>query len=363
MEPIEISPGIGGGSKPFVVDFLSSTSLNEALDTSIQGLQRYLFSQSYGLFIYSPLALLSIFGTKYIWNYNKFLSLSIIFTTFSFIFAHATLAPFVGGWTLPGRYIIPILPILLISLFPLFEKFKKNIIFHFVILGCSYVGVSLNIIFARTIYGHFRVEERIDILNPVYFGLVRWLPEATVVIDSKIKIGYRWVFMGIDPAFLIFIIILFSFFIFFTFSSIIKKTLQIKNRKILFFISVFIIYGSIFYFSYDIITKHYVESEISNIYDEILKRVPTNEEKIYWKNSFLNDKISPDEMRNSLINSEEGIVTNKISEIYQEVLGREPDISGMIHWKSRLLNSNITLTEIKSILTNSPEALKLNYAN
>ena len=360
MAPVEISPGIGGAYKKFLVDSLyTSSGLYDILDTSIQGLQRYLFGQSYGLFLYSPLVLLSIFGTKYIWNYNKFLSLSIIFTTFSFIFAHASLAPFGGGWTLPSRYIIPILPILLISLFPLFEKFKKNIILHFVILGCSYVGVSLNIIFARTIYGHFLTDQRIDILNPVYFGLVRGFPKVTVDLD----LPFPYQFMDIGPAFLIFIIILFSFFIFFTFSLNIRNTFQKKDRKILFFVLVFVIYGSIFYYSYDTISKYYTESEIFNIYDEILKRQPTNEEVIYWKNSFSNDKITSNEMRNLLANSEEGVVTSNISEIYKEILRREPDVSGMNHWKEKLLNKEITFAELKNIIKNSPEALKLNNAN
>jgi len=360
MAPVEISPGIGGGYKQFLTGSLSTSSgLYDILDTSIQGLQRYLFGQSYGLFLYSPLVLLSIFGTKYIWNYNKFLSLSIILTTFSFIFAHASLVPFAGGWTLPSRYIVITLPILLISLFPLFEKFKKNIILHFVILGCSYVGVSLNIIFARTIYGHFLTDQRIDILNPVYFGLVRGFPKATVDLD----LPYPYHFLDIGPAFLIFIIILFSFFAFFTFSSIIKKAFQIKNRKILFFVVLFVIYGSVFYYSYDTISKYYTESEIFNIYDEILKRQPTSEEIVYWENSFSNKKIIPDEIRNSLANSEEGLAVSEISEIYKEILGREPDVSGLIHWKEKLLNKEITFAELKNIIKNSPEALKLNNAN
>ena len=84
---------------------------------------------------------------------------------------------------------------------------------------------------------------------------------------------------------------------------------------------------------------------------------------IYWKNSFVNDKITSDEMKNSLVNSEEGLVTSKISEIYKEILGRTPDDLGMNHWKEKLLNKEITFSELEHIIKNSPEALKLNNAN
>ena len=45
---------------------------------------------------------------------------------------------------------------------------------NLIILFFSYVGVSLNIIFARTIYGHFTVEKRQEIRVKKYggFGLV-----------------------------------------------------------------------------------------------------------------------------------------------------------------------------------------------
>lgn len=362
MAPVEVSPGIGGGYKEFLVDsFSNDSSLYDVLDTNVQGLQNLLFGKSYGLLIFSPLALLSIFGIKYIWNYNKILTVSIIFIAFSFIMIHALIVTYAAYWTLPSRYIIPILPILLIPLFPLFEKFKKNIILHFVILGCSYIGVSINIIFARTIYGHFLSNERTAILNDVYFGLITDFPY--VKIDPLLVPTWPHWLMSSGPTFLIFIIILISFFTFFTFSSIIRKAFKINKRKILFFVLVFVIYGSVFYYSYYIISQYYAESEILDIYDEILKRQPTNEERIYWKNSFSNDKITPDEMRNSLVNSEEGLVTSKISEIYKEILSREPDVLGMNHWKEKILNKEITIADLENIIKNSPEALKLNNAN
>lgn len=355
--PIEVNPGAGGGYTKILRDSLSTGfDFYGSLNTSIQGPQRFLFGQDYGLLIYSPLALLSIFGIKYVWKYDKFLSLSITLTTFSLIMALTLSGVESGGWSLPARYVIPVLPILLIPIFPLFEKFKKNIILHLTILFCSYVGVSLNIILARTIYGHFMPDARTDILRHVYFGLTTHFP----YVKEDLTIPWPHVTISAGPAFLIFIIILISFFIFFTFSSIIRNMLQIKRRKLLFFALVLVIYSSVFYYGYDTISKYYIESEIFNIFDDTLKRQPTHEELIHWKNVISNDKITLIEMKNSLANAEEGLVTSKISVIYEKILRREPDISGLNHWKEEIHNKKINFTDLENIIKNSPEALTLN---
>ena len=185
----------------------------------------------------------------------------------------------------------------------------------------------------------------------------------TIALHLTTPQSYIHAVVVAGPTFLIFIIILISFFAFFTFSSPIRKIFQIKNRKILFFVVLTIIYGSVFYYSYNLISQHYAESEIFKIYDEILKRQPTSEERVYWKNSFLNEKIIPDDIRNSLANSEEGLTVSEISEIYQEILRRAPDDMGLNHWKYKIIYEGVTITDLKNILKNSPEALKLNFAN
>ena len=114
-----------------------------------------------------------------------------------------------------------------------------------------------------------------------------------------------------------------------------------------------------FYHLYDITSNYYIELEISDMFNEILKRQPTSEEEAYWKNIFMTENISSNQMRDILLESDEGVITNKISEMYEEILGREPDILGMIHWKEKIINKDITFSDLENIIKNSPEALNL----
>ncbi len=353
--PVETAPGLGGGYKEHFVNILSNSSLNQLSTSLIHGFERHFFGQDYGLLVYSPLALLSIFGIKYIWSDNKSIFFAIFLPVSIFAFFIAIFLAYSGGWSLPGRYIFPILPILLIPLFPIFEKFKKNIILHLIILFSVYVGVSVNIIVSRTIYAHFIITERNNILNFVYFGISSVFPYLAYDKDASYQNNFFTI--SYSPIFLIFTIVLISIFIFFTFSSTFKKFYKTKVKKIIFFIIAFVIYGSIFFYTYDVTSNYYVESEISDIFYEILKRQPTNEEDLYWKSLLINERFTLDQIRDSLLESDEGIITTTITEIYQEVLHREPDVSGMIHWKEKIINKEITFSELKDTIKNSSEAL------
>tara|TARA_B110001454_G_C12707792_1_gene429368 strand:- start:469 stop:2208 length:1740 start_codon:yes stop_codon:yes gene_type:complete len=354
--PIEGPVGVGGGYANYLTNYFSdSNSQSQFFNTLTHGFERYLFGQDYGLLIFSPLALLSIFGVKYIWSYNRQLFFLMFVPVGTFLFFMASFGAYAGGWSLPGRYIFPILPILLIPLFPLFEKYKKHIILHMLILFSTYVGVSLNIIFSRTIYGHFTIVERGDILNQVYFGLISSFPR---LVSDDASLHRNLMDITFSPLFLFIIITIISIFIFFTFSSIFRTSNKTNFRKIIFVISIFIIYGLILSYAYDFTLNYYTESEISTIFYDILKRQPTQEEFLYWQNLVVNETISSDHMRILLLESDEGMITIKISEIYNEILGREPDISGMLHWKEKIINNEITFSELKNIIKNSVEAVK-----
>jgi hypothetical protein len=355
--PIESATGIGGGYRAYMLSYFSdSDSRSEFFNILAHGLERYLFGQDYGLLIFSPLALLSIFGVKYIWSYDRNLFLLMFVPVGTFLFFMALFGAYAGGWSLPGRYILPILPILLIPLFPLFEKYKKHIILHILIIFTTYVGVSLNIIFSRTIYGHFNITERGDILNQVYFGLTSPFPRLVNEVDGKLSKNF--LDLTFEPLFLFIIIAIISVFIFFTFSSIFRTFNKTNFRKIIFVICIFIIYGIIFSYAYDFTLNYYAESEISTIFYDVLKRQPTEEEFLYWQNLVVNETISSDHMRILLLESDEGMIIIKISDIYGEILEREPDISGMLHWKEKIINNEITFSELKNIIKNSAEAAK-----
>ncbi len=352
FSPVEVATGVGGGYITFFMNFFTGDS--SQIHFLIQGLERFLFGQDYGLLIFSPLALLSIFGIRYVWSFDRYLFLSIVLSVISFTFILSFTAPYSGGWSLPGRYILPILPLILIPIFPLFEKFKKNIIFHLLILLCTYVGVSLNIIFSRTIYGHFSLLERNEILNHVYFGLVKGFP---LLHDDPNNLWiHSYLSVSVAPAFNIFIVVLISIFITFTFFNSIKTIYRLKFGKLLFLISILIIYGTLSYVLYVDSSNYFFDLDIDETYNETLKRDPTKDEIEYWKNLLENNTVFSNDMNASLLESEEGIIVKKISEIYGEILGREPDSSGIIHWKEKILNNEITFNELENIIRNSPEA-------
>ena len=181
---------------------------------------------------------------------------------------------------------------------------------------------------------------------------------AVFVTDSKKWLHKNFLDITFEPLFLFTIITIISIFIFFTFSSIFRISNKTNFRKIIFIISIFIIYGIIFFYAYDFTLNYYTESEISTIFYDVLKRQPTEEEFLYWQNLVVNETISSDHMRVLLLESDEGMIIIKISEIYAEILEREPDISGMLHWKEKIINNEITFSELKNIIKNSAEAAK-----
>jgi hypothetical protein len=345
ISPVEVTKGVGGGYLWLLLNSFSNISnLQNLIENIGIGTQSILFDQSTGLIVFSPILLVSVFGIKFVWKKDKFLAVSIVTITSSFIAIFALTSPFAGGWSLPSRNIIPILPILLIPFFSIFERFKNNIPFHFIILLFSYVGISLNILFARTIYGHFTMDERKELLHHVYGGLSQYFPQ--IKIDYNIPYPH------------VFLIILFSVLFLFTFSSNIKNVLKNKKYKVIFFLLIILVSILV---SYNTVNSYYeydTENKIYDIFYEILKREPSSNEIMLWKNSFLTNEASPETLENFLRGSSEGIVIIKISEIYQNILQREPDTIGLHHWKEKILNDEIDFKQLEGFIRNSPEAMR-----
>jgi hypothetical protein len=357
IAPVEVTKGIGGGYLWLLSQSFSNPSnLINLIENIGVGIQSLLFDQSTGLIAFSPILLVSIFGIKYVWKKDKFLTISIVTIVFSFISIFALTSPYAGGWSLPSRNIIPILPIMLIPFFSIFERFKHNIPFHLIILFFSYVGVSLNIIFARTIYGHFTVEKRQEILSNVYGGISQYFPQLK--IDWNLP--YPHVYESIHPLFLIIVIVLLFFFVLFTFSTNIKYIFKNKKYKIIFFILLFSISVPISLNTLNSYNDYSVENELFETYYDILKREPSSDEIVFYKNSLLNKEITIEELKESLSRSDEGIIVDKVSKIYQNILQREPDMSGLDHWKEKILNDEIDFKELEEIIKNTPEAVKIN---
>tara|TARA_B110000438_G_scaffold112227_1_gene110123 strand:+ start:2541 stop:4436 length:1896 start_codon:yes stop_codon:yes gene_type:complete len=355
--PIEVTPGVAGGYAFFFLYSLSNISDFTSMITDIGiGFQSLLFDQATGLIAFSPLVLVSIFGIKYLYKKDKFLTISIALSSFVFIGIFAFISPFAGGWSLPSRNLIPVLPILLIPFFPMFERFKKNIPFHFIILIFSYIGVSLNIIFAKTIYGHFTMDGRKEILSDITYNFSHYLPN--ILYDYRIP--YPGFYEFIHPFFSFFIIILLFTFFSFSFSSYIKIILTHKKYKIIFLSLIIFIFTFVSYSTIDTYSDYNVENSVLDTFNQTLKRDPTNQEIQFWKNSLLNDETTIEIMQKSLDDSDEGLVVSKITKIYDSTLQREPDTIGLNHWKQKILNNEISFEQLEKMIKNSPEAMMIN---
>jgi hypothetical protein len=349
----ERSHGFGGTYSSLAVDILGK-NFNETFEKIKIGWANLLFGQSYGLFLFSPLALVSLFGIKYLWPNDKALLFSMISIFLIFVLALSITIPYAAGWTHPSRYVLPLLPMLAIPLAPLFEKFSRKILFHLTILLTTYVGVSSNIIFSRVIYGHTSVEFRKESSESVYFGISKIFPYLGQADGSEI--GYFWT--GYASYFFLIPIVLLSLFGIFFFKDFIKRNLTSSKRKLLIISLTGIIFLSILGLSYSKIIENTYESSIFSIYQNNFHRYPELNEISYWKNKLLSNDVLTEQLELEILNSPESKIELKIIEYYNTYLNRVPDKAGLVHWKNTILNEGKSIDWVQNQIKNSPEAMK-----
>ncbi len=352
--PSETESGFGGTYNYLIQDTISR--LSESIDKIEKGFANLLFGRSYGLFVFSPIALVSLFGFKYLWKKNKGLTISIIVSTFMFILAHSVTIPYAAGWTTPSRYLLPILPILSIPLAVLFENFYRKIPFHILIILTTYVGVSFNILFSRIIYGHSTVELRKNFTEVVYLGLAKTFPY--IGNSSGATVEFFWYTSGMY--FWIFLTLLLTSFLVLFLKDFIKTNLKLsyKHRIFSFFLIGLIIFSFIG-LTYTPFQKSQIDLEIVSIYDNNFSRIPETDEIKKWRNEVLNKNISLNNLEEAIINDPEGKIEKKIVEFYRDILNRNPDKEGVNYWKNKIINENFSIDWVHSQIINSSEAFDL----
>jgi len=358
-EPIEKAIGFGGyAGLPYLEQRLQ---IEDNFELITKGITNYLFGHSYGLFVFSPIALLSIFGIKFLWEKNRSLTISLILVFGLFLLLMAWAISYAAAWTTPSRYILPVLPLLSIPFAVLFQRFSKNIIFHITLLFSIYSGVSFNILFSRIIHSHSVPSLRADIADQVYFNASQILPYVDAN-GSVIKTSVSF-FWDVAMYFWIFISIIVGIYGLFFLVPLIKKTpkYSLDKQKIVLIsiltgvlISVFLSSGSI------LVEQFTIEHEIKKLYNEILQRDPDPDGLKHWQNQISNEGKSFNSIREQLKNSQEGITTSQITQMYREILYREPDYVGMTHWKNQIFNEGKSIDWVENMLKNSEEAKSLN---
>ena len=355
--PVEESPGFGGTYTHLAQDTLS-TKIGVLEEFLSKGFANLLFGRSYGLFVFSPLALLSLFGMKYVWNYNKVLTTTIVIVMSLFILGLSMTIPYAAGWTLPSRYLLPILPLTVIPFAFLFENLIRKIPFQIILLATSFIGTSLNILFARIIYSHTTVEMRANIANQAYLGAAQIFPYVGVSTDP-LAISNFWSSSG--PFFWIFLVTVISLFCIFTLYSKIKtyvSTLKRNNKIILFSIAFAFLTPCIIY-AYEVVNEYVVQIQIVDLYHKILGRSPDSEGLSHWKNVVLHEGKSLDWVEEMMYKSPEGVATTKVTSFYNDILHRSPDPDGLSHWKDAILVDGKSYDWVEEMIKNSPEAQKL----
>ena len=283
--------GIGGGNAALILD-----ESRLAQQDVLIGIVNYLFGKSYGLFVFSPLVILSVFGMVSLWKHDKVISLTVAITFVGFLIAHSYVQPYAANWTMPTRYIVPIIPLMSIPLAIIFEKYSKNFIFLLVFFVSSGIGFIFNVVFGLIIHSHLRVNERAAMAEKIWFKIGEIFP----LVDASDRSTVNTYWDNISPIFWIVIlglIFLIVMFIFYTRNHDIKfQPKKIKNKikdnyeKSKYTISIFCIMilitiTSVMIFDYyEYNFDNSIEWQISNIYIQINDRAPTEEEETYYKN-------------------------------------------------------------------------------
>ena len=352
--PVEESPGFGGTYTHLAQDTLS-TKIGVLEEFLSKGFANLLFGRSYGLFVFSPLALLSLFGMKYVWNYNRVLTATIVIIMSIFILGLSMTIPYAAGWTLPSRYLLPILPLTVIPFAFLFENLVRKIPFQIILVFTSFIGTSLNILFSRIIYSHPTVEMRASVANQAYLGAAQIFPYIGVSTDPS-AIANFWSSSG--PFFWIFIVMLTSLFFVFTLYSKIKKYVVAlkRNNKIILFSVVFVFLAPSIIYAYEVVNEYVVQIQITELYHKILGRSPDPAGLLHWKNEVLHDGKSLDWVEEIMYKSPEGVAATKITLFYNDILHRSPDPDGLSHWKNAILVDGKSYDWVEEMIKNSPEA-------
>jgi len=326
-------------------------------DRLVVGLLTFLFNPTYGLFIFSPLALVATFGLPMFWKKQKtaFIVLVSTFVVFLAIMSWG-ISPG-GSWSLPARYLIPIIPLFTIPLAYLIDKYSKNVLLSTLIFITSAFGIAFNIIFANVIRGHLYRFERSEIANFVYGEIGQLFPIPNVICPNC---GIEYSVHNTNPMFWIFL----STLIFIFLIIVIKNNFsKIKKQKIIYLllgtiiISPTIAYAGLTYFDY------YSESIVNNTFFEYLGRLPNDSELEFYKNEILQNDKSALWVQKSIMSSNEfedlsyeKKLEKQITDLYKTILNRPPDELGLNYFKLQILENDKTIDWVRDAIMNSEEA-------
>ncbi len=96
---------------------------------SLQGLYTLLLSPERGLFVFSPILLLALFGIVPFLQKEKELGNMALFSIFTTMLVYASYSDYAGGWSFGTRFFIGILPLIMPFLAQAVQSYLKKIVF------------------------------------------------------------------------------------------------------------------------------------------------------------------------------------------------------------------------------------------
>ncbi|MGI0083299.1 MAG: DUF4214 domain-containing protein [Nitrosopumilaceae archaeon] len=97
------------------------------------------------------------------------------------------------------------------------------------------------------------------------------------------------------------------------------------------------------------------ETQITELYRDILKREPDHAGLSYYKDQIIKNEKSLQWVEQDIRNSPEAI-TLRIAELYRDILKREADPEGMRYYHQEVTQNGKSLQWVEDTLRNSPEA-------
>lgn len=144
---------------------------------------KYLLHPLHGLFIWSPVTALSLFGLLYFSKVKQSLGYTLFAIWFFILWLYGYFPGWSAGWSFSNRYLVSLFPIYIIGLAAFLERYKRIAVY--LILAATIYSVIL--------YLNWRLNIMDGGLGTPWNAVESWLRgEAVASLDKKLDFGIFW---------------------------------------------------------------------------------------------------------------------------------------------------------------------------
>ena len=99
-----------------------------------------------------------------------------------------------------------------------------------------------------------------------------------------------------------------------------------------------------------------ISEQIAQQYQSSLSRTPDSDGLNYWTNEVEAGRLTLDQAKNAIANSQEAKITKDLKDTYGTYLERDADAEGLQYWKDEVNTGNLSLDQAKIAIATSPDA-------